>query len=298
MRKPSLRQIEAFKAFVETGTVSKAAEVLCVSQPAASKLLNHLELDVGLKLIDRSSGRLVPNENGMRLYEEIDRVFSGVDQIGQAVAALRAEDHSQITIGVMPSFPERLLAQMARRARDRRPDITLSFLVRSSEFIAHGLLSRKMDLGIVARRIEHASIRSRLLSEDALVVLMPPDHPLAGSDHVRLAQLAPHPLIAFTRGSMTRTMTDAAFEAEGLRPRVVIEATTAPKCCALAEAGLGCCILSPLLASDYGRGLVVRPLLPEMRLPIYLARPTAVRDDRGVRLVQELLERIEAEDRA
>jgi DNA-binding transcriptional LysR family regulator len=295
MRRPSLRQIEAFKAFVETGGVSKAAEVLFVSQPAVSKLLNHLELDVGMKLIDRSSTRLAPTENGMRLYEEIDRVFSGVDQIGQAVAALRAEDHSQITIGVMPSFPESLLAEMARRARERRPDITLSFIVRSSEFIGHGLLSRKMDLGIVARRIEHALIKSKLFSDDALVVLMPPGHPLATSEQLCLTDLAPYPLIAFTPNSVTRTLTDAAFEREGVRPQVVMEATTAPKCCALVAVGLGCCILSPLLANEYGQGMVVRPLLPELHMQIFIARPTAVKDDKGVRLVQDLLEEIRNE---
>ncbi len=294
MRKPSLRQIEAFKAFVETGGVSKAAEVLCVSQPAVSKLLNHLELDVGMKLIDRSTGRLVPTDNGMRLYEEIDRVFSGVDQIGQAVEALRAEDRSQITIGVMPSFPERLLAEMARRARDTRPDITLSFIVRSSEFIAHGLLSRKMDLGIVARQIDHSLIKSRLYSEDPLVVLIRPEHPLAALERIRLTDVAPYPLIAFRPGSMTRTLTDAAFENVGVRPTVVMEATTAPKCCALVAAGLGCCILSSLFAHEYGHGMIARPLIPEMRLQIFVARPTAVKDDTGVQLVQRLLEEVNA----
>lgn len=296
MRKPSLRQIEAFKAFVETGSVSKAADALLVSQPAASKLLNHLELDVGMELIDRSTGRPVPTDRGMRLYEEIDRILSGVDQIGQAIAAIRAEDRSLITIGVMPGFPANLLARMSRRVKDIRPDISLSFLVRSSEFISHGLLSRKMDLGLVAREIEHARVRTRLFREDALQVVMQPDHPLARKARTSITDLADHPLILFTRGSVTRRLTDAAFRDAGIEPIVMFEATTAPNCLALVSEGLGCCIASPLFTRDLQQGLISRPLDPEMRLKVYLARPDTVRDDRGVTLVQDVLEELSSAD--
>jgi DNA-binding transcriptional LysR family regulator len=292
MRKPSLRQIEAFKAFVETGSVSKAADALFVSQPAASKLLNQLELDVGMALIDRSSGRPVPTDRGMRLYEEIDRILSGVDQIGQAIAAIRAEDRSRITIGVMPGFPAKLLANMSRQVRKVRPDISLSFLVRSSEFISHGLLSRKMDIGLTAREVDHARIRTRLLRDDALQVVMQPSHPLAEQARTSITDLAAHPLILFTPGSATRRLTDAAFRVADIEPMVMFEATTAPNCLALVSEGLGCCIASPLFTRDHGEGLITRPLDPEMRLKVFLARPDNVRDEKGVTLVLDVLEQI------
>jgi DNA-binding transcriptional LysR family regulator len=70
VRQLNLRQVEAFKAVIEYGTVSRAAEMMNVSQPAMSKLIAHLEEDTGLRLFDRVKGRLVPTRRGMRLYEE------------------------------------------------------------------------------------------------------------------------------------------------------------------------------------------------------------------------------------
>lgn len=78
MRNLSLRQLEALMAVVKAGTVSRAAEVLRISQPAASKLIQDLEADTSLHLFERESGRLVPTGRGMRLYEEVERILSSV----------------------------------------------------------------------------------------------------------------------------------------------------------------------------------------------------------------------------
>ena len=73
-----LRQIEAFKAVIENGTISRAAVLLSISQPSMSKLIAHLEQDTGLKLFDRVKGRIAPTEQAMRLYDEVERIFGGV----------------------------------------------------------------------------------------------------------------------------------------------------------------------------------------------------------------------------
>ena len=100
----NLRQVEMLKAVVEHGTVSRAAVVLGISQPAASKLLMQLERDGGLKLFDRARGRLAPTAQGMRLYEEIDRIFAGVRQVETAIAVIRREDtgeNGQIVVALI-----------------------------------------------------------------------------------------------------------------------------------------------------------------------------------------------------
>src|ERR1700720_690729 len=98
----NLRQVEAFKAVIENGTISRAAEILHVSQPAMSKLIAHFEFDTGLKIFDRHKGRLAPTENGMRLYNEIDRIFAGIRQVENAVDVIRREEQGRISIGVLP----------------------------------------------------------------------------------------------------------------------------------------------------------------------------------------------------
>lgn len=290
MRKPSLRQLEAFKAFVETGSVSRAADVLFISQPAASKLLNHFEADIGMELIDRSSNRPVVTERGMRVYEEIDRILSGVDQIGQAIASIRAEERSQITVGVVPGFPANLLSKAAQIVRRERPNISLSFVVRSSEFLSHGVLSRKLDLALIARELDHAQVRSSIFYDRPMVLITPPDHPFAQRKTVSMSDLQDQPFIAFTPGSVTRRMTDAAMAEAGVNADIVLSATTAPNCCAMTAAGLGVCVLSPLFASDHLARLAVVSFTPQLPFHVHAVRPVEARDKRGLELVLRALE--------
>ena len=95
-RRITLRQVEAFKAVIEHGTVSRAAEIMHVSQPAMSKLIAHLEEDTGLTLFDRLKGRLAPTQRGMRLYEEIDRIFAGLRQVENAIDTIRRDQQRRL----------------------------------------------------------------------------------------------------------------------------------------------------------------------------------------------------------
>ena len=69
-----------------------------------SKLIAHLEFDSGLRLFDRVKGRLAPTEHGMRLYEEVGRIFAGVRQVENAVEAIRREEQDRLAIGVLPAL--------------------------------------------------------------------------------------------------------------------------------------------------------------------------------------------------
>lgn len=290
MRKPSLRQLEAFKAFVENGSVSKAADALYVSQPAVSKLLNNFELDIGMELIDRTSNRPVVTERGMRVYEEIDRILSGVDQIGQAIAAIRAKERSQITVGVMPGFPPSLLSRAAQIVRQDHPDISISFIVRSSEFISHGILSRKMDLGIIARELDHPQVQTNLFLDEEMVAVMRPDHALAERDVVDISDLQGQNFISFTSGSVSRQMMDKALETARIELDTVLQATTASNCCAFVADGLGLSVMSPIFAEHSHGRLTSRPFTPTLRVQVQSVRPVDGRERRSTDLVLSALE--------
>ena len=290
MRKPSLRQLEAFKAFVENGSVSKAADALHVSQPAVSKLLNHFEEDIGMELIDRSSNRPVVTERGMRVYEEIDRILSGVDQIGQAIAVIRAKERSLITVGVMPGFPPSLLSRAALIVRKDHPDVSISFIVRSSEFISHGILSRKMDLGIIARDLDHPQVNTNLFLDEEMMAVMRSDHALAERDAIDIADLQGQQFISFTPGSVSRQLMDKALEKARIEPDTVLQATTAPNCCAFISDGLGLGVMSPIFAEESREKLVFRPFTPTLKFRVQTVRPVDGRERRNTDLVLNALE--------
>src|SRR5579859_6921347 len=179
LRAINLRQIETFKALIERGTVSRAAEAVAISQPAASKLLMHLESDTGLKLFHREKGRLTPTAQGLRLYEEIDRIFAGVRQVESAIAVVRRETQGRLIVGVLPALDGALIQRATMNFLKRNPKVYCSIQSSGSRSIAESVLARQCDVGIISSRVENPNIVTEPLLEHPLVCVMPIDHPLS-----------------------------------------------------------------------------------------------------------------------
>ncbi len=288
-RKPTLRQIEVFKAVIETGTVSRAAETLNMSQPAASKLLSNLEADIGMELFERRRGLLVPTERGIRFYEEVDRIFSGLDQIGQAVEALRSEERGRLTVGVLPALSGTFISTVIREFARQKPGVFLSLHARSSQFLVDWMRSGKVDICLVAGRVEDAHIAAEPILRQAMVCLVPLHHPLAARPALRIGDVAAEPFIAFMQSSYTRLLLDRIFEGAGVKPRIVTEATTAQNVGELVAAGVGFALAHPVYAESVRDRVAIRPFEPEIMLEFQLCR---LRHGRNQPLVSAFVEAV------
>lgn len=131
-RSYNLRQIDAFRSVIENGTVSAAASVLHISQPAVSKLLALFEQQTGLALFERVKGRLVPTTQAMRLYAELDRIFAGMHQLDRAVELIKREHRSQLIVGVLPALSGEFIRAVVMRFLKQHPDVFVSIKVRAS----------------------------------------------------------------------------------------------------------------------------------------------------------------------
>lgn len=282
MRSPTLRQIQAFKAFVETGTVSKAADMLFISQPAASKLLTHLEEDTGLHLLDREHGKTNVTERGMRLYDEIERIFSGVDQISQAIETIRQEDRGHLTIGVMPAIPGALIADVTRTFGQKYPEVYLSFHSRSSQFIVDGILGRKFDFGLVIKPLDHDQFTTEILDDAPLVAVVSTDHSLARQKVMRLKDMCSHPVIGYSKGSITRHALERLVLSRGMELDIVLEATTASLIIELVAQNLGIAATLPIMMCQSIKDVTFIPMEEEIILPIHVVRASKSRRDKMI----------------
>lgn len=278
MRYPSLRQLEALMAIVESGTVSRAADVLRISQPAASKLIQDLEADTGLQLFERESGRLVPTGRGMRLYEEVERIFGGVNQLARAVDAIRREEHGNILIGTMPALSGPFITRAIAGFKARHPDVFVSIEARSSQFLTEAVLLRRLDVALVVSGLEHSSVQIDRVKCPPYVVAMPLGHRLSGKSELSPTDLQDEPFIAFAPRGMTRSNLDVVFERFGVIPNIVIEATTAPNVTEMVAAGLGVTVADPLALEHVAGRIEVRPFRPVVESDYVLIRPLRARN--------------------
>src|SRR5450631_2718550 len=278
----NLHQVEAFKAVIENGTVSRAAQILHVSQPAMSKLIAHLEFDTGLKLFDRHKGRLAPTANGMRLYSEIDRIFAGLRQVDNAVDAIRREEQGRISIGVLPALAGSFIQRATIAFLKGRPNVFCSIQSRSSWGIVDWVVARKFDIGLVDGGFKNPYVTLEPLMEQPMVCVMPVDHPLSAKSTIEPRDLDQLPFVSFPPDSDTGHRIGTLFEAHAIKPQIVLVANFVLTVCEFVAAGLGVSLVHPVLASGVPHRLAIRRFKPDVSDSVVLCRSA---DSRNAELV-------------
>jgi DNA-binding transcriptional LysR family regulator len=279
-RRLTLRQIEGFKAVMECGTISNAALLLRVSQPAMSKLIVQLEIDTGLKLFDRLKGRLMPTDRGRRFHEEIDRIFAGVRQLEDAVDVIRREEQRQLTVGVMPALSGAFIQQTTMRFLKDWPKVFCSIQSYSSDRITDWLVTRKLDVGLVDNFVENPCVIAEPLMQRPLVCIMPRGHPLTANNVIRPKDLHQMPFVAFNSTRIKGRPVATILEAQKVKPNMVLVANIVPTICEFVAAGLGVSLTHPLFVSGFEHRLVVRRFEPKILAQFHICRSRESRNEK------------------
>jgi len=290
-RRLTLRQVEAFKAVIENGSISNAAQMVHISQPAMSKLIAHFEADTGLKLFDRLKGRLAPTEQGMRLYDEIHRIFAGVRQVENAVDAIRREEQGRLAVGVMPALAGSFIQRATTSFLKERRNVFCSVQSVGSQWIVDWLVARKLDIGLVSARIANPYVTLEPLMEHPLVCIMPLDHPLVAKSEIEPQDFDQIPFVAFNPDTETGHRVGGMFEAFGVKAQIVLVANVAPALCEFVAAGLGVSLVHPLMVSGLEHRLAVRRFKPEILFNFQLCRSA---DNRNARFVDAFAQELRA----
>ena len=291
-RQLNLRQIEAFKAVIENSTISRAAVILNISQPAMSKLIAHLEFDTGLSLFHRVKGRLAPTEHGMRLYDEVQRIFAGVRQVENAVEAIRREEQGRLAIGVLPALANSFLQRAATGFLKERRNIFCTVQSLSSQWIVDWLIARKLDVGLVSARTDNPYVILEPLMELPLACIMPLDHPLAAKRQIEPSDLDRVPFVAFDSDLYVSHLVAEMFEAYNIAPQITLMANNAQTVCEFVAAGLGVSLVHPLMISGLEGRLAMRRFEPAIIYGFQLCRSA---DSRNAHIVEAFVQELREE---
>ena len=283
MRPINLRQIEAFKAVIENGTISRAALMLHISQPAMSKLISHMEADTGLRLFDRLKGRLAPTEQAMRLYDEVDRIFAGVRQVANAVDAIRREAQGRLAVGVMPALAGSFIQRATSGFLKSHPNVFCLVQSLSSQWVVDRMVMKKLDVGLVSAGIDNPYVALEPLIEHPLVCIMPLDHPLTAKTHIEPQDLDQIPFVTFHPDAYVGHVIDRIFDTYKIQVKSVLVTNVAPTLCEFVAAGIGVALVHPLMLSGLENRLAVRRFEPEIPFNFQLCRSI---DNRNAPLVE------------
>ncbi|AUX94624.1 LysR family transcriptional regulator [Mixta gaviniae] len=268
------RHIEIFHAVMTSGNLTAAAGLLHTSQPTVSRELARFEKLTGLRLFERVRGRLHPTVQGLRLFEEVQRSWYGLDRIISAAEGLRQFRQGELSIACLPVFSQSLLPPLCQPFLQRYPDLSLNIIPQESPLLEEWLSAQRHDLGLTETHVTPAGTeRIELLTLNEVCVL-PAQHPLAARRILTPQDFAGERYISLSRSDSYRQLLDALFHEQGVQRRMVMETHSAASVCAMVRAGVGISVVNPLTALDYAAsGVVMRRFSVEVPFTVSLIRP-------------------------
>lgn len=260
-----LRHIEVFHAIKQTGSISRAAALLGVSQPAASKVLQHAEAALGFRLFERVKGRLHPTPEAEVLHVEVAKLHQGLAQIRQLSANLRNDPAGRLRVGCLPSLGLSIIPQAIHAFRQAYPSVRCTVHTNHIATLLGDLRARDLDMAVTLFPRSYPGIAMQELGEVDLVYL----GPRPGPGPIALADIDPAELVGIVATDAMGALVATEFERLGRVYRPNIEVETYFLACSLAAAGAGGVIVDRLTASSMLReGLQLRVLHPRMAVGI------------------------------
>lgn len=270
----NFRQIQIFAAVMQTGTASKAADLLGITQPAASRALSDLELHVGFPLFDRVRQRLLPTPEAWQLYKSVEASFRGMETIEAEAARIRDQGTGRLRIASLSLLGSTLVPRAIARFRKRHPDINVTLHVLVSRDVRDLVASGQFDVGLAADEIDVTGVSHQLFLSPQAMIAMPAGHPLADKATIRPEDLQQHPFIAYVPEDRARQRLDAAMADAGIKLNIVVETIYASTVCALVTEGVGVGLVSPYVVSSLDKSRVVlRPFEPSVQIKTLLILP-------------------------
>ena len=264
-----LRQIEVFHAVYSCGSVTRAAEVLNVSQPSVSKVLAHAERQLGYPLFDRVKGKFIPTPEAHQLFAQVTQVNDSVDRLRQLAANLRSVERGTIRVAATPAFGIDFLPGAIASYRNQHEDLMFSVETLRHEDLASALLEERIDVGLAFDPDNIPGIRGEILTYGGFVVLAPAGTDLPGEGALRLGDLSGLPFIRLdNQGPLDRLLT-THIESSDVELDSVVVAGSYSLAKALVSHGVGVTIADEVTARSGGHDrLVIRQLAPALKFRI------------------------------
>lgn len=248
----SIRQLQVFVTLVDQGSFTRAARHLGLSQSTVSGHMADLEKRLGLRLVGRERAGVEPTGAGEVLLKPAREALRAERHARMAAADLTGLLQGRLTLGGSTIPAVYVLPVLLRGFTEQYPGVTVDMTTGDSSEIVHYVESGEVDVGCVGERPRGRGLTLHEVGGDELVLILPPDHALAGAKNLEAEQLLEQPFVLRERGSGTRRAMLAALRlddtAEGLNVSCHVGSTEAVK--AAVRSGLGLSFVSNLAVAD------------------------------------------------
>lgn len=294
-----LKQLEYFVRVAEMGSFTRASIALNVAQPALSRQIRLLEVELRQNLLTRNGRGAVPTEAGKLLLEHgrgiLHQVALTLEELGTARGALAGH----VSVGLPPSLSKLITVPLVKAFAEELPQARLTLTEGFSLRMYEGLRVGNLDMAVLYNPEQSPELEMRTLHEDELVLISPATGKARGKKLVRtpLAEVSRLPLILPSRPNAFRILVDAEMMGLGKRPQVVLEVDGLNAILNLVKEGLGHAILPSYTlsnfedASPFDVQQITSPAIKSRLTLVWSARrPTTQTQKKAMQVVSRVVE--------
>ncbi|WP_282611391.1 LysR family transcriptional regulator [Pelagibius sp. Alg239-R121] len=289
-----IRQLEMFRAVMQSGSTSGAAEILSVSQPAVSRMIKHVEEVLALRLFERVGGRLHPTAEAHQLMDEIEPLFISLEAVRNRVKDIQTGSKGHLRIVSTSNMASTIIPEALSGFFENRDQFQVSVDVKRWENVIEYVERGVSDLGFVfsAREIPMHSLNAQPVGMGRMVCSMSEDHKLAAVSVIRPSDLKEHKLVKLETGSPLGQLIDRSFQQFEEDIPFTVETRYCQTACDIANAISGVAIVDELTANNNtAKGMTFRNYVPKIELTAFAifsnTRPMSVP-------MKKLISRVEA----
>ena len=251
----------ALQKIVESGSFSRAAEILGYTQSGISQMISSLEDEMSLRLLNRSRSGVKLTPEGEALYPFIERSIFQYQAMQEKAKEIRGLEAGLIRIGTISSITCHWMPQLIRKFQLRYPNVQFLFHQGDYSSIPEWIRSGAVDFGFIAPEAVR-DLQTITVKEGEMLAVLPEGHRLAGEEKIRLEELTAEPFILLVEGHFSEPLN--AFHSAGLEPDVKYRIHDDYAIMTMVEAGLGVSILAELVLRRTCYRIVILPLEPKV----------------------------------
>lgn len=301
-----LKQLEYFVRVAEVGSFTRAAAALDIAQPALSRQIRLLEVELHQNLLTRNGRGATPTEAGKLLLEHGRGILHQVSRAKEELGRVRGALAGRVAIGMPPSVSRVVAVPLIREFRRTMPDATLSIMEGLTVSMHEALLTGRLDIALLYNATPAPGIELTPLVDEPLFLVerqtakttdKKPAKPRPRP--VTLRDLADFPLVIPSRPNAIRMQVETELAAVGQRPNVVLEIDGVATILDLIQDGAGCAVLTrhAVSTSAYPQAFACRPITgPAMRTKLMSAmssqRPATLTQKAILQLIQAMAPRL------
>ena len=247
----NLHLLRLFATVVRTGSFSRAADALHISQPAISKGVRDFELQVGCRLLDRTPKGVRPTREGQALARHAETLFAAERAAEDELLSLRSLDSGSLRIGASTTIATYMIAEHLGIFHREYPGIDLHLIIANTRDIADLMIAHEIEIALVEGPIEDEQLLSQAWRTDAMSLVVSPQHRFAASQHaIDSEELNDEVLIVREPGSGSREVVAQVLASRGIEPKRTLEIGSTEAIKQTVAGGLGVSIISSATISD------------------------------------------------